>query len=290
MKKFRYLSAVAAVALLGACAGDYDMAGARNATEQGNTFDRALHQDYSTLAQQEFDKEHWNSVGYYNAKARQAAAGATVLPTGMNERKIPATHVDELSAARAELMRVLDAGGRTKAPVPMSRAQTQFDCWAEQQEENFQYDEIALCRKRFTAALEQASDATFAAAPAVPATQAAAVPKAETPIKSTYTIYFAHDSDTLDVAALKMNRDIVDRIKSTNATSVMVNGYTDRSGDGVYNRRLAERRAATVANALEATGIKPRVGSESFGEDRSAVQTADDVRQWQNRRVVVTVQ
>lgn len=295
MQPIRCLSAVAVAALLGACAGgevrDLDTTSVRNLPQHGSEFNRALHQNYVTLAQEEVDEAHVNAASYYNTKARQAASGATVLPTRMDERSVPSAHVKQLTEARAEMMRVLDAGGGSKAPAPMARAQAQFDCWVEEQEENHQPKDIALCRNGFMTALDQASGMTFAAAPTpAPAARVAASPPPAAPAPSTYAVFFPHDSETLDGTALAINRDIVAHIKSTNAKSVMVNGHTDRSGDREYNRKLAERRAATVADALEAAGIKPMVGSESFGEDRSAVQTADNVREWQNRRVIVTVQ
>jgi outer membrane protein OmpA-like peptidoglycan-associated protein len=86
-----------------------------------------------------------------------------------------------------------------------------------------------------------------------------------------------------------MKNAISDRIKETLATTVTVRGYTDRSGSRDYNRLLAERRAAAVAEAIKDTGIKPEIDSVSFGEDRPAVQTADGVREWENRRVTVTL-
>ncbi len=104
-----------------------------------------------------------------------------------------------------------------------------------------------------------------------------------------FTFHFAHNSSVLDSKSLAMKNGISARIKETEATSVMVNGYTDRSGDREYNRLLALRRAAAVSDALDATGIKPVIDTISYGEDRLAVQTADNVREWQNRRVVVTL-
>jgi len=188
-------------------------------------------------------------------------------------------------------MRVLDAGGAARAPLPTARAQVQFDCWMEEQEENFQPKDIALCRDSFLSAMDEASKVVFAAAP-MPAPKMAEQP-APTPSPTLqvgmYTIYFDHDRSDLNTAALAVLQESAAGIKETHATSVTVNGYTDRSGNREYNRLLAERRAATVAAALEATGIKPTVGEQSYGEDRSAVETADDVRDWHNRRVLVTL-
>ena len=189
-------------------------------------------------------------------------------------------------------MRVLNAGGATRAPEQSARAQTQFDCWMQEQEENYQPEDIAACRAGFLSAMDQASSIVFAAImpPPAPSPKVAAKPEPAKVLEiATYTIYFDHDRSDLNSTAMSMNDEIAKRIKSSEATSVTVNGYTDRSGDCEYNRLLAERRAATVSAALEQTGIKPMVGSQSFGEDRSAVQTADNVREMLNRRVIVTL-
>ena len=297
MRPIRYLPVIAVASLLGACASqtsDVNVSEVRALPQMGNDFQRALHRDYVALAQIEIDEAHQHATNYYGTKARQAAANGKVLPTGMGERTIPAANVAELTAARANLMRVLDAGGATRATEPTARAQTQFDCWMEEQEEDFQPKDIALCRGGFLSALDQASGIVFAEIKPMPQPKVAEIPApAPTPSPTlevaAFTVYFDHNSSALDSKAWAINGDIAARIKETQATSVTVNGYTDRSGDREYNRLLAERRAATVADALEATGITPKIGAQSYGEDRSAMETSDDVRESLNRRVVITL-
>ena len=296
MRTLKYLPVIAVAAVLGACASptphDLNTSEVRALPQMGSDFHKALHHDYVALAQIEIDEGHRDATTYYNQKSRQAAAGMNVLPTRMSERSTSKPYVAELTEARAALMRVLDAGGPTRATAATSRAQTQFDCWMEEREENHQPKDIALCRNGFLSAIDEASKVVFAAAESMPAPKVAERP-APVPAKlldvATYTIYFDHNRSDLNSTAMALNNEIAARIKSTQATSVTVNGYTDRSGDQEYNRLLAERRAASVAYALEETGIKPMVGSQSFGENRSAVETADDVREWKNRRVVVTL-
>ncbi len=293
MRPFKYLPVVAVASLLGACAMqplDTNVSQVRALPQAGGDFQQALHRNYVALAQLEIDEAHPEATSYYDTKARQAAANLQVMPTKMDERSIPAPFVKELTEARAQMMRVLNAGGATRATEPTARAQTQFDCWMEEREENFQPEDIANCRVGFLNAIDEASRVVFAEVKPMPKPKVAVKsPPSPTLEVASFSIYFDHDSSTLNNNALAMKSDIAARIKETKATSVTVNGYTDRSGTREYNRLLAERRAATVADALEATGIKPTVGTQSFGEDRSAVQTPDDVREWHNRRVVVTL-
>ena len=71
--------------------------------------------------------------------------------------------------------------------------------------------------------------------------------------------------------------------------SVMLAGYTDRSGTAQYNLGLASRRNASVRDYLSARGVPDgRITSEAFGEANPRVPTADGVRELQNRRVEIT--
>lgn len=69
----------------------------------------------------------------------------------------------------------------------------------------------------------------------------------------------------------------------------MLAGHADKSGSDRYNVGLSQRRNATVRAYLESKGIPGGViSTEAFGESAPLVQTADGVREAQNRRVEVT--
>jgi outer membrane protein OmpA-like peptidoglycan-associated protein len=287
---------LAAASMLGACgtaSQNWNPSEVGALPDQGDKFHQNLHRNYVTLAQWEKDEDHWNATSYYDQKGRQAAAGGNVQPTGMDERSISAAHVGELTEARGKLMHLLASGGARLAPEHTAYTQAMFDCWMEEQEEGHQPNDIAFCRNGFMSSLARASSVVYAAAPA-PQVAAApphmAAPSAPTAPIAVYTVYFDHDSSKLDATAMTLNQEIVDKILADKTKTVMVNGYTDRSGDREYNRKLAERRAAAVVALLEKSGIKSAINFESFGEDRLAVDTADNVRERRNRRVVVTLE
>jgi OOP family OmpA-OmpF porin len=69
----------------------------------------------------------------------------------------------------------------------------------------------------------------------------------------------------------------------------MLAGHADKSGSPQYNVGLSERRNASVRAYLTSKGIPDGViTSEAFGESRPRVETADGVRELQNRRVEIT--
>ncbi len=69
----------------------------------------------------------------------------------------------------------------------------------------------------------------------------------------------------------------------------MLAGQADRSGPVTYNVGLSERRNESVQGYLTDRGIpQARISSEAFGESMPRVETADGVRELQNRRVEIT--
>jgi outer membrane protein OmpA-like peptidoglycan-associated protein len=69
----------------------------------------------------------------------------------------------------------------------------------------------------------------------------------------------------------------------------MLAGHADKSGSAQYNVGLSQRRADAVRSYLEGRGVPGgAIASEAFGESRPLVETADGVREPQNRRVEIT--
>ena len=70
---------------------------------------------------------------------------------------------------------------------------------------------------------------------------------------------------------------------------IVASGHADRSGPADYNVGLSQRRANNTRSYLARRGIPDGVmTTEAFGESRPLVETADGVREPQNRRVEVT--
>ncbi|HZV56258.1 MAG TPA: OmpA family protein, partial [Sphingobium sp.] len=73
------------------------------------------------------------------------------------------------------------------------------------------------------------------------------------------------------------------------SANVMIAGYTDTSGTPRYNLGLSNRRAEAVKTYMTSKGIAAgSIETKGYGETNLRVQTADGVRELQNRRVEVT--
>jgi len=276
----RLAGVVAGVVMLGACSIASDIDAVRRMPVKGDAFQQALHAEYVKLATIEDDEGDLDNAEYFNAKAKMVADGKKVDPTAMKERQIPKNAADELEAARIALVAVLRGGGPKKAPAQAALAQAMFDCWMEEQEENNQPKDIALCRNAFDAAMKRA-EAALAAAPAPPAARAAM------PAAGPYVVYFAFNSAKLDAKAMATVNEAAAAAKSA---KLSISGHADRAGANDYNMRLSLQRANAVAAALVKAGVaKANIAISHHGEEQPAVATEDGKKEPKNRRVEIVV-
>ncbi|WP_413206534.1 OmpA family protein [Rhodospirillum sp. A1_3_36] len=258
------LMSVAAAGLLSACADvwNYEEVGSMN--NMGTAFDAALQEDYVALAAHERGYGDWDSTAYYTQKAKAAAMGETPAPTAIEERDLGA-YTDELTGARADLMAVLEAGAPAANPDMAAMAQSSFDCWAEEAEEDRQPTHIAECKQNFEIAMN-----------------------ALVVEEVSFQVYFGLDSSRLSAEAEATLNEASQLFMTGAPARVVVIGYTDTSGPADYNILLSQRRAESVARALAQRGIASEVMTlEAYGEERLAVPTADGVVEKLNRRVEI---
>jgi outer membrane protein OmpA-like peptidoglycan-associated protein/outer membrane murein-binding lipoprotein Lpp len=249
----------------------------------GEAFEIGLHQGYIKLAEMEAAEFDWGDADTFANRADAISGGAKVGPEAISSRNLPAINVATMTAVRERLMNALNAGGATVLPKEAANAQVMFDCWMQEQEENFQPEDIAACRASFTASIEKLEAALKPAMPApTPAPMKAEMPALPAPM----VVYFGFDSADLDGVAAATVDQAVKAFKLTKATKIMVRGYTDASGASAYNTALSELRVAVVLGALMDRGMNDKqLAPLSYGEKNQAVKTADGAKEGKNRRV-----
>jgi outer membrane protein OmpA-like peptidoglycan-associated protein/opacity protein-like surface antigen len=134
-----------------------------------------------------------------------------------------------------------------------------------------------------------------AAAPApMPAPAPAPAPMAEKPmppVQNNYLVFFDWDKSTLTQQARDIIRTAADAAKKKSPVRIRATGHTDRSGPDRYNMRLSLRRANAVKAELVRLGIPASdIAVVGKGETEPLVQTADGVREPQNRRVEIIIE
>jgi outer membrane protein OmpA-like peptidoglycan-associated protein/opacity protein-like surface antigen len=103
-----------------------------------------------------------------------------------------------------------------------------------------------------------------------------------------YIVFFDWDKSDITPEAASILDNAISNYANCQNTQVMLAGHADRSGSASYNVGLSQRRADSVKSYLTGRGIPDSViGTEAFGESRPRVETADGVRELQNRRVEV---
>ncbi|WP_156256996.1 OmpA family protein, partial [Sandarakinorhabdus oryzae] len=103
-------------------------------------------------------------------------------------------------------------------------------------------------------------------------------------------VFFDFDRDAITPEARQILVQAADPSRQ-GTTVINLSGHTDRAGSQPYNQALGLSRARAVERELVSLGIdKSRISIQSFGEDRSLVDTVDGQREPQNRRVEIAIQ
>ncbi|WP_156437822.1 MULTISPECIES: OmpA family protein, partial [unclassified Sphingomonas] len=104
-----------------------------------------------------------------------------------------------------------------------------------------------------------------------------------------YIVFFEWDKSDITPEAAGILDNAVSNYQSCGNAQVMLAGHADKSGAASYNVGLSQRRADATRAYLSSRGIPDGViTTEAFGESRPRVDTADGVRELQNRRVEIT--
>ena len=277
--KAKLLAVVSAAAFLSACA-NMNIPGVRDMADEGSAFDAALHQNYADLAQAEYDEADWTDARYFTSRSKMAAMSQDTGPQMISERTLPEGTTSEVDIARSDLMAAFDAGGRDKAASAAARAQSSFDCWLQELEENIQQEDIDNCRSAFYQALAivQAELETNEMPKAMP--MAMPVPM---------NVYFGFDSAAVDGKAMSVVNGIVEAYGKYEPAMISLVAYADRAGDAMYNDILAKSRVDAVVKALRDGGVPAsRLAISISGEANVPVATDDGVAEQGNRVVTVT--
>ncbi len=282
MRNLKGLIAAVGLAAFTAACGFADRDGIANMEPQGDAFARGLHAGYIVVADAERKEHDWADGDHFLAKAKAVASGATVYPDEVESREIPADKVDELRAARERFFNAANLGGLLRFPSDMARAQVSYDCWLQEQEENFQPDHIKDCKDGFIAAIE----AVEAGLKPKPKPKPAAAPE-PVRVDGIYIVYFDLDSSKLNADANAVLAQVAGDYAKANPAKIVIAGHTDTSGSQGYNAKLSAARTAAVTSALGGLGVPAlAMKAESFGENQPLV-VGDGKAEPRNRRVEI---
>ena len=124
-----------------------------------------------------------------------------------------------------------------------------------------------------------------------PSVAVAPPPAPPAPQAPTFMVFFDWDRSNLSDQALNTIRQAANAFKAKGQARITATGHADKSGPDQYNMALSLRRANAVKDALVREGVPATaIAVIGRGESMPLVQTADGVREPQNRRVEIVVQ
>lgn len=273
------------------------------AAATGSPFTQSLTVEYRDYTNTEYYQEKDFPDGLHFArKGSTAATGEVVLPEPVEDWDLSLANVQEMGPARSQLIQALDAGGREMVPQLAARTQALFDCWVEEQEEDWGKD--VPCRSQFYASLKELQAAVGAGKPAAPPPQqpvmapiAEPAPAMEEPAQlpkeqATFLVFFDWDKSNVSAGAGDVLDAVVKEVKSRgDLNAVVVTGHADTSGPKTYNQKLSIRRAESVRDGLVQRGLpKGLIRVNGKGETQLLVDTPDGVREPGNRRAEINLE
>ena len=262
-------------------------------------YDAALQLRYEALSNMEADEDDSTDEWAYWNKAVDARDGYLVLPDDPAGRDLKPEDMAFAQQAYSRLLNAYRAGVPGSAAAELADAQANFDGWMNDTEEGTNLRRAEVCKARVTETLARMSGPDTRVAPVASsgdrrvtaaADAAAPVAKAVPVLPVSHRLLFGFDSAELDNDAEAKLDEIVRQAAAYPEADVRVTGHTDRAGDATYNRMLAEKRAANVAEALRLRGLNlARIDESPAGESDPAIATPDGVAEPQNRRVEILI-
>gem|GEM_PF-2859211 len=102
--------------------------------------------------------------------------------------------------------------------------------------------------------------------------------------KPSYAIYFDHDKASPSAGSREELTKLIKEFQQLPVASILIKGFTDKSGDEQYNVRLSQRRAEGIAAILkQSLPDNVPIKVEYYGEDGQLFD--EDREQYLNRRV-----
>jgi len=300
MKALRNFVLLSGLIALGGCSAftSFSEVEALNEAQAvGNPFTQALAAEYREFSNSELESMiDYPDALHFARKGLAAAAGEMVMPEPISDWNLSKSDMEELSVARGRLVVAYDLGARETAPEQSARAQAKFDCWIEQQEENWQ-DDISECKSQFMEAMN-ALEGMIQAPPPAPA-EPVMEPVAQEPVidasqpmapeNAVYLVFFNWDKHNLTAGAMNVLDAVAQEVAANPPSRIVLVGHTDTSGPRDYNQKLSYQRVKNVRDALVGRGIaSDMITMESRGESELLVDTPDNIREPANRRVTIS--
>ncbi len=271
----------------------YSLEKLRHTEPKGSEFQKTLAKLYMNFADGEEKAYDWQDSWYFADKGLFAAYGKDIAPEELNNWNIPANERNALEIARNNLINVLTPEKIKNRPDAAARAQFNFDCWIEQQEENWQIEDIEACRDGFKKALAELAEARDQATkkyenpfkkPVLGTVKKTEEVFLEEPVKkklakkaltttTSFVVFFEAKQTVLTTAGSNVLAEVARTIAASDDYEVVV---IDKSGARKDDAKLSAERIASVKKWLAEAGAK-----------ESAIKTDGKTKNTTNRKIEI---
>ncbi len=252
----------------------YSLQELRHAKPHGSAFQTnlaKLYMDFSSSEEKDYD---WQSSWYFADKGLLAVYGKDTAPEELKDWNLPKGELPALKKARTDLMMLLTPSAMAKNPQAAAQAQFYFDCWVEQQEENWQSDDIAYCRDNFIQSMaklgsisskkpvkvSRVGGKTAPAKLAMKKAEVAVKKSVEKPVTesvaattTSFVLFFDAGSSEITPASEVTIGKAATPIAAGNDYAVTI---IDKAKSKVANPELSQQRISAVKERLKSFGVK----------------------------------
>ena len=277
-----------------ACSSSYKQL-SNNSFSSSDEFSKHLLREYKNKADFEAKEMHdWNSAKLYSEKALLAIKGIKVKPEKIDYWKISNEYIKELQIAFDNLMHVYSDAIESN-PYDLAIAISALDCWAEQQEENWQTWDIKKCKNDYLHSMHNIYNTLSKKEINEPKNvdennfnvSATIITKNDNE-EILQIIYFDFDKSGLTEVSLKEIKKFLKKYNNQ-IKKYLIIGHTDTMGTKEYNYKLSLERAMAVKNILIVNNInEENIKIIAKGEDDLLIKTADQTQHPANRRAEIT--
>lgn len=286
-KSLRLFTVLIVGGLLAACSNTAEIGKMK---VKGSKFEKSLVKNYVKLAKQEHGEDDWGDAWQFEDRAKLAAMGKPSAPEPVTNRKLVSKHKKPLTAAYKRLTSALARGGAKANPKAAANAQTNYECWMQEAEENRQPKHIGACRSLFSGSIWMLEESLGGAKPMKMAKKPKKKKKAGPARTKHFLVFFDINSADVKGGEAKAVAAAAKFATANKGSNVYITGHTDRSGSKKYNMKLAKKRVGAVVKGLTGMGLKKKsLGSVVQGENDPAIRTQDGRKDGRNRRVVISV-
>ncbi len=288
--------------VLSSCAGPV-VKKLQNMPKDSNKYNHVLAREYQNFAEYEMN-EMFDEIDsrYFASKGIDALTLGKVSPENPANWKIPKETQFEIMKSYKILNDLITEENINNYPVLLAKAQVGFDCWLEQQEENWQWEHIKKCKDTFIKNSSLINKSITNKIKEKIKNEELAKIKIEKEALNKESLndnieyinptrlYFRFDSSVLDTPEKENLNKLINISTKLKALVFIVEGHTDSSGHQKYNLALSKKRALNVKNYLIKNGINDaNIRLNAFGEDKLLINTDDGVKEKKNRRVEITI-